>query len=486
MTRYFALLSILFTTQAFSEQISANFAINIGPITHAGSGVLHSISPTAPNDSMLSPIKPSLFRAFPWATHYDRAAANNAAYQMVVSDLYKGATTWPGDNNDWTEWETTCRTIAQTALAQGQVIQFDLWNEPDQPFFFGRSKAQFLETWKHGVNAIRSVDPTATIVGPSTSTYWWFTNLGVKDFLTYAKANNVLPDIISWHAWNHNFDDDIRDLQQFGQQNGIDVSRLSINEYLPPEEAYSAGAIPYYLNTLETYRAESSAKSCWDTCFDNSLDGLVGVNNSPRSIWWVYERYGKMNGNIVSTISDGTLDVVASQDTGIAYALVGRSGSASDASTIVLQNLNTVPSLVHNNKVHVVAELIDNTETGISSGPTTILNADYTLTGGDLLLPLQGLGTYDAYAITVTAINNYLPGDFNDDGRVDAADYVMLRKEQCEFELPVWRGNFNQSPLIAQAVVPEPNTKAVALWAILIVIFYIVLKRKEDQNNQKR
>jgi hypothetical protein len=165
---------------------------------------------------------------------------------------------------------------------------------------------------------------------------------------------------------------------------------------------------------------------------------------------------------------------------------VGRSGSASDASTIVLQNLNTVPSLVHNNKVHVVAELIDNTETGISSGPTTILNADYTLTGGDLLLPLQGLGTYDAYAITVTAINNYLPGDFNDDGRVDAADYVMLRKEQCEFELPVWRGNFNQSPLIAQAVVPEPNTKAVALWAILIVIFYIVLKRKEDQNNQKR
>lgn len=135
-------------TSAFGEQVSVDFGSTIGPLAHSGSGVLHSINATSPDDSFLTAIKPSLFRAFPWGTAYERSVAHNAAYQVVVSDNYTyGNGVMPGDNGDWSGWEQLCQDMASQALAANKDIQFDIWNEPDIPGFWPRSEAQYLETW---------------------------------------------------------------------------------------------------------------------------------------------------------------------------------------------------------------------------------------------------------------------------------------------------------------------------------------------------
>ena len=71
-----------------------------------------------------------------------------------------------------------------------------------------------------------------------------------------------------------------------------------------------------------------------------------------------------------------------------------------------------------------------------------------TYTGAQTLIPLgNGLSYYeDATSISiVAAASESLPGDFNFDGTVDAADYVVWRKNSgSEIEYTEWRENFGE------------------------------------------
>lgn len=56
--------------------------------------------------------------------------------------------------------------------------------------------AQFESDWATVYRRIRADDPGALIAGPNTS---YYDPTVMADFLAYAKANNVLPDMITWH-----------------------------------------------------------------------------------------------------------------------------------------------------------------------------------------------------------------------------------------------------------------------------------------------
>jgi hypothetical protein len=84
----------------------------------------------------------------------------------------------------------------------------------------------------------------------------------------------------------------------------------------------------------------------------------------------------------------------------------------------------------------------------------------------------------DNIRIGTTAVS--LTGDFNGDGKVDAADYVVWRNgdspddTQAGYEL--WRANFGRtasgaSAVASSAAVPEPATAALALGGILAMLY---------------
>jgi hypothetical protein len=111
-------------------------------------------------------------------------------------------------------------------------------------------------------------------------------------------------------------------------------------------------------------------------------------------------------------------------------------------------------------------------------------------TSGGYSVPVNEDGTYDvtfsgggfsSFMTTANVLNGQnvkvdylasaitmLAGDFNDDGKVDAADYVVWRKnEGTQEEYNTWRTNFGRTAgggdgsaasLAAQASVPEPSS----------------------------
>jgi hypothetical protein len=71
-----------------------------------------------------------------------------------------------------------------------------------------------------------------------------------------------------------------------------------------------------------------------------------------------------------------------------------------------------------------------------------------------------------------------LRGDYNDDGAVDSADYVVWREGLgCMYtpgDYPVWRAHFGQTAasFVMNATVPEPES-LVMIWAGILAILFV-------------
>jgi endo-1,4-beta-xylanase len=102
---------------------------------------------------------------------------------------------------------------------------------------------------------------------------------------------------------------------------------------------------------------------------------------------------------------------------------------------------------------------------------------DYDITvrynGRDYVVPIA---INDDKSISVSI---GLPGDFNADGNVDGADYVVWRKNPGSIYMPadynIWRAHFGQSTMIsagALAVVPEPSSAALLLISLTALQFH--------------
>jgi T5SS/PEP-CTERM-associated repeat protein len=97
---------------------------------------------------------------------------------------------------------------------------------------------------------------------------------------------------------------------------------------------------------------------------------------------------------------------------------------------------------------------------------------------GNEILPALGGGLnwdvqYNPNSVVLSVIGAALPGDYNGDGRVDAADYVVWRKNDgSQAGYDTWRTNFGRtagtgSGVSINAAVPEPA--AVVLFALAIL-----------------
>ncbi|HEX8521660.1 MAG TPA: hypothetical protein VF669_05335 [Tepidisphaeraceae bacterium] len=419
-------MSLFLAGIARADSTLVDFSIGIRPMTHAGSGFLHSFTPTTPADNLIAPLKPQLFRDWPVGgdgggalNNYNRATALGAKMQVVVSDGYSNYTSFPGDNNDYSGWENYCKNLAlQATLKAGPgKFQYDIWNEPDIGYFWSRPESQFLETWKRGYQTIRTIDPLAIIVGPSLSNYNSVSEIDAartqfKVFVDYAKTNNVLPNIISWHEFSGNFPSRVDDARAYLAQNNININRFSLNEIVSSTDMTRPGVLPRYFAQLERAGIESVTHACWvesPTGIDNgsnqSLDGLLTADTKqPRSTWWTYERYGRMEGTTVQTTNTGTtLDAVASFEDGAAYILLGRYRSTTATTADVLfDHLDFVTNLTRNGKIHVLAERIDDSGFNASAGPVTVFDADYSVIGNQFILSLPQFGSYDSYFLTLT------------------------------------------------------------------------------------
>lgn len=131
---------------------------------------------------------------------------------LYMTDIYRGFPyQWPGATGE----ERLADYRARVEKQVGQVLTMGAYkshvvyvpfNEPEGNMFgtgewsydtiSSRTDPRpYFAAWKDLHHLIRGLDPDARIAGPNTSILYE----EVRDFLAFAKAHDVLPDVITWH-----------------------------------------------------------------------------------------------------------------------------------------------------------------------------------------------------------------------------------------------------------------------------------------------
>jgi xylan 1,4-beta-xylosidase len=293
-------------------------------------GFLHGLGESQPPDRFVVPLRPTLWRGSLISASYDRAEALGARYMLVVSDLwgYPGAG-WYGRQAPWENWDAWSAFVRRLAADnRSRDIIWDVWNEPDWPYFWTGSEAQYHELYRRAYVAIRQELGTGAIIaGPSVASFRWDWLTRLLEFCRYADCG---VDALTWHELPGGrgvtaITDHARRARLALLHNPayaqLGLRELDVTEYVGQSDAlYGAEALGY-VSELEQAGITRAAHACWhepsgaDDCQEPSLDGLLSTRTMrPRAAWWALRWYARGTGSRVrSRSADPALAVIAAR-----------------------------------------------------------------------------------------------------------------------------------------------------------------------------
>jgi xylan 1,4-beta-xylosidase len=118
----------------------------------------------------------------------------------------KASTSLP---KDWRQWDALVREAVQHAvdrysLAIVREWHFEVWNEPNlHGWFWAGTQADYFELWRTTFHAIKSVDSSLRVGGPSTARAQW-----LDDLLAFGAKHDCTPDYLITHIYNNDSTDD--------------------------------------------------------------------------------------------------------------------------------------------------------------------------------------------------------------------------------------------------------------------------------------
>lgn len=264
----------------------------------------------------------------------------------------------------------------------------------------------FNEMFSLTYTKIKQLDPSAKVIGPS---YASFFQTGMRNFLSYQKAHNTLPDIVSWHQLlGQNFTNDYNTYRALETSLGISPRLISINEYSGGawfSDEGKPGVTAPLIAKFERLKIDTAMQSLWNGT--GTLGSLLTNTNQRNGGWWFYKWYGDMSGNMVSVTppnvnSMTALDGFANVDSDRKYASVLFGGVTDGTVNAVIKNF---PSFFGGNgsKVHVRVESTPwvNRDTAVNT-TTTILEGDYTIASNQINVSISGLNNSYGYRIYIT------------------------------------------------------------------------------------
>ena len=349
-------------SSAISQTIEIHLATDLGPAKYKAAGFLHGFSNDgqSPPDALVKPLNIQWMRYQPRLPMADRFKALGIPIknQMIVLSDAWGYRNDPSRNN-YADWEQFIVNTVNTFKNAGYHPGYDIWNESDETQFWSFSREIWNEAWRRAYLKIRATDPDAYVCGPSFGD-WVFGSSGMNDFMSYAMANNVVPDILCWH-FPANYVSESNAAWQFIKANNLNVKKVVTNEFIEGTEY--AGTTLNHLCNVERSSFDGAMHACWDNhCFDASLDGILIPNGgTPQKTgkWWIYERYAQMSGQVVETVPNSSINLFAVKNstTGEAAALFGCECDGSSMTiTLKISGLSSAPYLVNNGKVHARVE----------------------------------------------------------------------------------------------------------------------------------
>jgi hypothetical protein len=426
-------LGPVWAARAADTSITVDFSVAGGGPTYRASGIIYGITPdgSLPPDHFFTDIKWHFMRAGGaqlngggYATsladyqtrwnatlaQYHRTVALGGTFILLPHDLWGADSTtnqgWPGDNGNWTLFDNFVTQLIGDVRANNMTVEWDLWNEPDLSGFWGRSQSQYLQMWARFYARVRAAFPNHLIVGPSmaakpgSSNSWWTT------YLNYVKANNVAPDIYSWHDNPGDAVVEVSAANSTLSAAGLTNTRpYQINEY-GAREQQNPGGVGWYIGRLERAGVDGLRSNwAWGTNLHNDEAGLLTRNSDGRHLplgeWFMYRYYASQTGNIVKLIPGTNTDGLATKDNtaGNAKVLLGTNGNTGNV-TVNLTRLDTT-SVVQNGQVRAVVQRIPYNGGAAVTGPVTVSDTILTVSNNAASVSILWSNAQDGYTITL-------------------------------------------------------------------------------------
>lgn len=113
--------------------------------------------------------------------------------------FYNANTTPPKSTEEWAQFIRTfvVHLVDRYGLSTVRTWPFEVWNEPDLPFFWTGNQQQYFDLYKATAVAIKSVDQGLQVGGPATSKSAW-----IAEFSAFCGQNNAPCDFISTHTYS--------------------------------------------------------------------------------------------------------------------------------------------------------------------------------------------------------------------------------------------------------------------------------------------
>jgi hypothetical protein len=344
---------------------------------------------------------------------FSAAAGGSGGKTMLVymQDIYSA---WLYQNLGLSDYLPKVEAIVRELSASPYAahIAYIPFNEPDWIWYglntssasqYVINRDKFLADWTTVYQAIRSIDPSARIVGPNEA---YYDSRFMPDFLSYAKAHNVLPQVISWHELSpsslQTFSSSVAAFRTLEASDGISRLPVDIDEYANRYNLSVPGEMVQWLSMFENAKVYADMPY-WDIA-DNYSDTVVR-NDEPNGQWWLLYWYGQLTGHTVSVappspLAIDTLQGLAALDTAKRQArvLVADPSGGSDSVTIT-----GISPAVFGSSVHVSVRSAGwSGYDGSAYTPLDVAETSYPVVNGSVTVPLGTTDPMSAYQMVVT------------------------------------------------------------------------------------
>ncbi|WCT54121.1 CBM35 domain-containing protein [Paenibacillus kyungheensis] len=413
-------------TAAVPATFTVDLANQYRPVTHVASGSLYGLAEEGrPADNLIAPTKPKMFTQMaPNGGQLPNgettpigdalkvapiAERNGAQVTIRMPDIYPN---FPYQWVSWDDWYQKVDSIVDARLKSGatNIYGYELWNEPDGTWNTGAA-GSFNEGWKKTYLRVKAKDKNTKIIGPSITHY---NESWLRNFLTYARDNNVLPDIISWHELGapegeyldgpapQYISNHMKAYRALETELGIKHVPISINEYGVVSEQAVPGNMTRYIAQFERSDVDTANIAFWFR--PGRLSNLVTDKGAANGAWWLYKWYGDMSGQMAMTTPANPtaldLDGIASVNNAKQQADVIVGGGNGNRN-IVVKGFASLPYFSGNAHVKVESTPWYGVDTAVSQ-PTNEFEGDFTIENGQISVPLSQLKESSAYRLVIT------------------------------------------------------------------------------------
>ncbi|MEV5954069.1 RICIN domain-containing protein [Streptomyces sp. NPDC051987] len=399
-------------TSATTLVVSANQTLR--PVTHVASGSLYGLdTASVPADSLVEPLKPNTFvQMAPGGSQLPNgepapggdalvvapeAARAGAKVVVRMPDWYPN---FPYKWVSWSDWLAAVDKQVASVRSSGatNVSAYELWNEPDGTWNTSAAGA-FDDGWARTYREVRAKDSGTPIQGPSFATY---TDSKMRTFLQDAVANNAVPDIVSWHELQSsaNIAAHVADYRALESSLGLSPRPIAIEEYGTTGEVGVPGPLASYVAKFERAGVHDAELAFWNH-YGTLGDTLTDTGGSPNGAYWLYQWYGAMSGNMLVTTPPAQtgIDGFASRN-GAGNQISVVTGGCTGSCAVTVNGLSSLSAF--GSTVHVKLEYTPSRgRTTAVSGPVTISDTDYPVSGGSITVPVT-MNASDGYHLTIT------------------------------------------------------------------------------------